>query len=871
MNLEFQILDVDYVLIDEKPIVRLFGKTEKGETVCGFVENYLPYFYTKGDPSEFLKGNAQVLSIEKSKMRKIDGSEGLYKITLKNPSKTPEIREGLKAKKLEVFEADILFKNRFLADHNIGGMGWVKAEGQEINTNTVNVGKRMKIAKIERIKKDLDADLKCLALDIECCSLEGARMPEAGKDPIIMVSVVFSHDYKGKKDLVLSTRGGKGVTASPEEKKMLEELITIINEYDPDILTGYNCCAFDFPYILERMKQTGVKPMFARCKQKSVYSTQVGTETRVNVTGRIVADPLLIIRQDFSLLRYGLDFVAPTLLGKRKEDVKKSEILKYWRGTQGNFEKLVSYCRTDSILALELLLKLNLLNKYKALSKVSGIVLQDTLDAGEATRIENYLLREFNAAGYVSPCKPDSQEIKERMKKSKIELKGGFVLEPKRGLHSYVAVLDFKSMYPSIIRTYNICPTTIVKAAGEGVQETPTGTFFYKPEIKQGVIPTIVENLMEGRDRVKKQMKEERDPLKKSILDAEQWALKILANAFYGYFGYVRARIYNLDVANTITSCGRSIINDTIKKLEAKGYEIVYGDTDSVFVKMGIEDFDKIKEEAIKITKEISEGLPGIMELQFEKIFKRFLPLSKKRYVAWRFDFGKDGWTDKMEMKGVETVRRDWCPLVTKSMKEVLNIVLKESDVKKAIAYFKEIVIKLNKNEIGLEDLSITKTLTKKPESYAGVQPHVEVVKKMVSRGEEAGLGDRIGYVIIKGIDLLSRRAEDPNYVKEKGLEIDSKYYIENQLFPPLERIFNALGIEKTEILGGGKQMGLFDAIRNGNGHVKEEVKLEEVTGFICKNCNKFYQSLGLSSLCECGGEFLFNSKKGQAVEVLVS
>ena len=597
--------------------------------------------------------------------------------------------------------------------------------------------------------------------------------------------------------------------------------------------------------------------------------------------GRVVVDSLEIIRTDYSLTRYGLAFVAPALLGKEKGDVKPSEMLKFWKGSQDKYEKLAEYCRNDVMLALELVQKLNLLNKYKSLAKVSGILLQDALDSGEAGRIEHYLLRVFNKKGYVFPCKPEAHDVKERVKNSKILLKGGFVLDPKPGLHSNVVVLDFKSMYPSIIRTFNVCPTTKVRTKDfkeEDVLKTAANVCYYKHEIRKGIIPEILEHLMNSRDAAKKKLKSEKDPLKKTMYYGEQWALKILANAFYGYLGYARAKIYDLDIANTITSEGRSIIGDTIKKIEERGFEVLYSDTDSVFVQMKTEDMEEIKKIGSEIADEISEGLPGVMELQFEKVFKRFLPLSKKRYVAWKFEPTKEGWEEKMEMKGVETVRRDWCPLTTKSMKRVIDIVLKESDPKKAVSYFKDIIVKLNKNEIDINDLTITKTITKKVESYDGVQPHVEVVKKMMARGENPGLGDRISYVIVKGIGLLSKRAEDPVYVTEKGMSVDSRYYIDNQLLPPLERIFVALGIEKTELVGGGKQIGLFEAMGlNGkNGHAKkpEEVfkaTLNDVNGFVCKTCSKFYPRPSLIGTCECGGEFLFNSLKGPIEEVVVN
>jgi DNA polymerase I len=197
---------------------------------------------------------------------------------------------------------------------------------------------------------------------------------------------------------------------------------------------------------------------------------------------------------------------------------------------------------------------------------------------------------------------------------------------------------------------------------------------------------------------------------------------------------------------------------------------------------MVTEDMEKISEMGGKIAESISRDLPGIMELEFEKVFKRFLPLTKKRYAAWRFDRTDSGWKDRMEMKGIETVRRDWCPLVSETVQRVLEILLKEDDVKGALKYFKGVVNQLVTGQVDIQKLVITKTMTKSAGSYDGKQPHIELVKKMQSRspGEAPGVGDRISYVIVKGRDLLSNRTEDPEYVRERGLQIDPQYYIEN-------------------------------------------------------------------------------------------
>ncbi len=499
------------------------------------------------------------------------------------------------------------------------------------------------------------------------------------------------------------------------------------------------------------------------------------------------------------------------------------------------------------------------------------MLLQDTLNGGETTRIEHYILKEFNRRGYIIPNKPDQAEMKEREKAQSGSLMGGFVVEPIKGLHSSVLLLDFTSMYPSIIRTFNICTTTLVKGKVEETIKSPAGTEFVRKELQPGIIPVILENLMEKRMDAKRLLKDMRRPDK--TLYAKQWALKIMANAFYGHIGYHRSKIYSLDVANSITAYGRQIIQKTKNDIEKRfGYTVVYGDTDSVMVKVPEDDLEKLAQAGRDMSEYITKQLPGIMELEFDKIFKRFLPLTKKRYVAWWFAQAKGGWEEGIEMKGVETVRRDWCGLVSDSMKDVVEILLKRGDVKEAVVYFRGVAERLMRGEIPIQKLVVTKSITKQPKSYAGMQPHVELVKKIQSRspGEAPGVGDRIGYVIVKGIGLLSKRAEDPVFVMENGLHIDSKYYIENQLLPPIERIFKAIGVKRSELLGNGKQLGLLESFMNSTAKILEEISIREMTGFACKKCSMVYPRIPLTGSCECGGGFLFSSPKGLAETVVV-
>jgi len=891
MEVVFQLLDCDYVLLNSSPLIRLFGKTKEGETVCTFFKDFYPYFFIQpreGKEDEvinFLQKNFkdQIISISQvSKFLPFGYSKEkakLLKITIKDPSKVPKLREELREKKNlieNIFEADILFKYRFMADFSLSGLGWVKVKGKFVDTNSVKAKKTIEAEEIESVSLDENAPLKFLSIDIEVLPQEG--LPDPKRDPIILIGLSFYPSFKDLNTLVLVSKivrkKNSDIICFENEEKMLEEFKRIVEEFDPDIIVGYNINNFDLPYLLKRMQVNKIGKNLGRCNDKGASSKALGAKNKNYVPGRIIADVYELVKEYVGkgllrLKRYGLGDVSKALLNEDKIDIKHSEIKKYWNGSEDQVNNLINYTRKDAMLALRILLQKKMLDKFIEISKVCGLLLQDVLDSGESSRIENLLLREFNKRNFVIPCKPTAKEIAKRNEERIAKgFKGALVLEPENGLHvSPVVYLDFKAMYPSIFISFNICPTTLVLGESkEETIETPSGAKFVSPKVRKGIIPQILSSLIEERDKIKAQMaKAEEDKLR--ILDARQHALKIMANAFYGYTGYVRARLYFLEIANAITSCGRSLIQKTKEIVEEMGFKVVYGDTDSIMVKAG-----KSVEEAFdtgrKIEKEINERLEGKVSMKIEGIFKTLLILTKKRYAGLVVEKKDGNYEEKMIMKGIETVRRDWCDLVSKTLYAVLEILLKEQNTRKAYDYVRNILEKLEKGEIPLEDLVITKSISKSLKEYKGVQPHIELVKKLRKRSPEApGIGDRISFVIIRGPQILSKRAEDPEYVRKNNLQIDSQYYIESQLLPPLERVFEAIGFSKSELIGIGRQLLLSEVVTK---KVKQE-PLKEIQGFVCKTCNNVYRRVPLLGKCtECGDEilFFFNENKSRYLKI---
>jgi len=292
-------------------------------------------------------------------------------------------------------------------------------------------------------------------------------------------------------------------------------------------------------------------------------------------------------------------------------------------------------------------------------------------------------------------------------------------------------------------------------------------------------------------------------------------------------------------------------------------------------VKTNTENIDDAFEIGSKLEKLINNELEGIVEMKIEGVFKTILILAKKRYAGLEVEKLKNSYHERIVMKGIETVRRDWCDLTGETLSKILEIILIEQNPKKALNYMKEVTTKLQKNEIPIEKLIVTKSVSKSLKEYRGIQPHIELVKKMRKRdiATAPGVGDRVGFVIVQGLQIMSYRAEDPEYIKQHNLKIDSKYYVENQIIPPVERVFEAMGISRSELVGMGKQLGLMDAIKNGNKKPQKNI-LNSIDGFICDRCNSTFRRSPLVGRCgSCSGDILFYSgeQKSRFLAVWVS
>ncbi|WQF90356.1 Putative DNA-directed DNA polymerase, family B, exonuclease domain, ribonuclease H-like superfamily [Colletotrichum destructivum] len=556
---------------------------------------------------------------------------------------------------------------------------------------------------------------------------------------------------------------------------------------DPDLIIGYNIANFDFPYLLARARHLGVGNfehwsrllgVASKAKDTNFTSKQIGSRDSksTNTNGRLQLDLLQLVQLDHHLRSYTLNSVCSHFLGEQKEDVHYTMITELFNGSPETRRRLALYCLKDAYLPQRLIDKLSCLENYTEMARVTGVPF-------------NYLL----ARG--------QQEANDE------QYEGATVIEPKRGFYDVpIATLDFASLYPSIIQAHNHCYTTLVNNKAietlnlekdDDYIVTPSGATFLTTKQQKGLLAQILDELLTARKQAKRELSVEKDPFKKAVLNGRQLALKISANSVYGLTGATTGKLPCLEIASSTTAFGRKMIERTKEEVEnlytiANGHshdaEVIYGDTDSVMVKFGTKDLSeamRLDEEAARL---VSSKFITPIKLEFEKVYYPYLLINNKRYAGLY-------WTnlkayDKMDTKGIETVRRDNCLLVQTVIDKVLRMILIDQDVSGAQEYVKDTIANLLQNKIDMSKLVITKALTK--DDYAVKQAHVELAQRMRKRdaGSAPGLGDRVAYVMIKGAagSKNYEKSEDPIYLAK-----------------PLGRIFEPiLGESKANLLLSG-------------------------------------------------------------------
>uniref|UniRef100_A0A7J3ZLJ0 DNA polymerase n=1 Tax=Fervidicoccus fontis TaxID=683846 RepID=A0A7J3ZLJ0_9CREN len=749
-----------------------------GSTIAVLERRFRPYFYAlpsrevRMEHYDLIKRKILALSTLKSPIigvevikRKYFGMPvHVFKITTVIPEAVREYRDRIKEipEIEDVLEADIRFTLRYMIDKNIKPFRWYIGEVEEIARPDLRVKRAfaLKSDPIEDESEKMPASLSVLAFDIEVYNPAGSPRPT--KDPIIIIGAAFN----GERYQFLM----EGST----DKDALSNFVRKVLELDPDVIVGYNSNRFDWPYIMERAKINGIKLDLGR---KAGTEPSPSVHGHISIPGRLNVDLYDFAEEIPELKMKTLEEVCDhfgIVKYEEREHVAWYEIPSLWDSGSEGRKRLLKYNMDDAIATRMLADKF--LPFGIQLSSLSGIPLDQVMSASVGFRLEFYLMRQAHKHGELVP---------NRVEKKPETYRGAVVLKPRPGIHENVVVLDFTSMYPNIMIKYNVGPDTLVRDPnykGEVYEAPDIGHKFRKNP--PGLFKSILEPLLEARRRIVEELKKmPKGTPEYEILNERQKAMKILANAAYGYMGWQVARWYCRECAEAVTAWGRHNILSAIKKAQELGLEVIYGDTDSLFLKNVPE---KIKEFIEWVEKELG------FDIKVDKVYKRvFFTEAKKRYVG----LTEDGTTDVV---GFEAVRGDWAEIAKETQFEVARLVLEEGKTSKAIEYVRELIGKLKERKVPYEKLIIWKALSKRVEEYEVDAPHVKAAKRYIEAGIKVMPGDKVGYVITKGPGKISDKAKP--YFQATLEDIDVDYYIEHQVVPAAMRILEYFGVSESAL-----------------------------------------------------------------------
>lgn len=750
------ILYLTYRIVDNQSYVWLFGKLENKQSFL-VMSKYEPYFYIKTKDKKNLLKKASLkeeYKVEETKLKNFK-DEKLSRVVLEQPKEVPGLRKELEEKNVEHYEADIKFPYRFLFDKDI--FMSIDIDGEyETGEFIDRIYQDPEITPIDYFPKNL----KLFSVDIETDS-------DAEK---LYSIAIHSKDF----EKVLM---GK-------EEDMLEEFKQIILDEDPDVLTGWNFIDFDLNVLKKKFKEHKIPFTLGRINQacKVKIESNFFRDSKADFPGRVVLDGIQLLRMSFvNLNSYKLEDAAQNILKEGKlipyTEGKNEEIERLFREDKA---KLKKYNLNDARLVTKIFEKVKLMEMTIERSMLTGMPL-DRVNASIAS-LDSLYLRELKKRGYVANSghyTPKEERIK-----------GGYVMESKPGIYDNVLVLDFKSLYPNIMRTFNIDPLSYVKNCKGNVINAPNGACFKNED---GIMGELVERLLKARDKAKKERNE-----------LQRYAIKILLNSFFGVLANANCRFFNLDIANAITHFGQLLVKLTAEEVKKK-YDVIYSDTDSVFVLSNEKDSKKAEKVGEKLAKDMNKFFDDYVKkkykrknyllLEYEKCFSRFLMPkirgkeagAKKRYAGMDVN-------GKMNVTGLEAIRGDWTELAKKFQLELLKKIFEKKEVKSYIKKFVDDIRKGKYDELLVYRKNIRKDLS---EYTKTTPPAIKAAKKLKNFK-----GKYIEYVITE---------DGPEPLEKIKNKIDYKHYIDKQIKPIADSVLTFFDVDFDELLEGNKQVSLGD------------------------------------------------------------
>lgn len=765
-----------YTVSDNKTIIQLFGRLENGESFVT-LHPFSPYFFIRTEDLKKIPRNLK-LTKEKTKLTNFK-KEPLTKILSSTNAELTKIQKEIR-KQIETYEADLRPHYQFLIENNI--LGSIQIEGHHESQDRVD----RVYSSPEISPTTSNTKLKVASIDIET---------DKTMNKLFCIGI-HSENYH-KTFLITKDKNLKNVVPCKDEEEALEKFKSELIKLDPDIITGWNVIEFDLNYLKNLFKKHKIPFDIGRIpniEPRLRLEQNFFRASTAIIPGRQVLDCLTLIKDPFikeaptikkaKFESYTLEDVSQTILNKGK-------ILKGNRSTQieelyeTNQQKLADYNLLDCQLVYEILEKTEIIPLSITRSKLTGLPL-DRL-TGSIAAFDSLYIREAHKKNLASPTL--------HYKKKEERIKGGYVSSLNPGIYNNVLVLDFKSLYPSIIRTFNIDPSSYLEKPNKNSITSPNKAHFTNQD---GILPEILTRLHEARNKAKKENNE-----------LANHSIKVTMNSMFGVLASPNCRYFNLKMANAITHFGQEIIKLTAKEIEKKfKHPVIYSDTDSVFIHSQLPK-EKANALGLKIQDHINNfynnyvkknyNRTSLLELEFEKQYLSLLipktrdkdstKAAKKRYAGLVEKNNKES----LEITGLEAIRGDWTEAAQDFQKELLNKVFHNQPLESFIkSYIKQIKEgKLDKK------LIYKKSIRKALEEYTKTTPpHVKAARKL-----PALTSNIIKYVVT---------TDGPEPIEQIKHKIDYDHYIEKQIKPIANQILTLLDKDFEEIEKGSKQTKLF-------------------------------------------------------------
>ncbi|KAF7661751.1 hypothetical protein LDENG_00253600 [Lucifuga dentata] len=584
---------------------------------------------------------------------------------------------------------------------------------------------------------------------------------------------IFPYDFKD----AVRKKNGK-VEIATTERTLLGFFLAKMHKIDPDMLVGHDIFGFDLEVLLQRLSFCKVPHWSKIGRLRRINMPKLGGRSafaeKSATCGRLVCDIEITAKELIRCKSYHLTELAAQLLKTERVTVPQENIRNLYSDSP-HLLYLLELTWTDAKLILQIMCELNVLPLALQITNIAGNIMSRTLMGGRSERNEFLLLHAFHDKNYIVPDKPSFKKAQMEMaegeedtdagkgkRKKKAAYAGGLVLDPKVGFYDkFVLLLDFNSLYPSIIQEFNICFTTVQREAHNPKKKTEEEEPEEIPEIpdaslEMGILPKEIRKLVERRKQVKQLMKQQDlNPDLYLQYDIRQKALKLTANSMYGCLGFSYSRFYAKPLAALVTHKGREILMHTKDMVQKMNLEVIYGDTDSIMINTNSRSLDEVFKLGNKVKAEINK-LYRLLEIDIDGVFKSLLLLKKKKYAALVVEQHGDGrYSLKQELKGLDIVRRDWCDLAKECGNYVIGQLLSDQSrdviMENMQKHLVEVGEKVAAGAVPLNQYEIHKALTKDPQDYPDKKnlPHVHVALWINSQGgHRVKAGDTVSYII---------------------------------------------------------------------------------------------------------------------------